>query len=147
LLDLCHEGPSSVDSPGCSTSPSTPDRILYDVNLDEAEPCRFEAVSPSAKPSTLPIAADFRYQPPTVRLDLVLIFPPQGQNPHDRVVTFHSRQNFGCRSRTIHAIDCFRFSKDPRGHRVSSIVRQTSDSTTLTLPVILIAEGTVMKYR
>jgi hypothetical protein len=30
---------------------------------------------------------------------------------------------------------------------VSSLVRQTSDSTTLTFPVVQIAEGTVMKHR
>jgi hypothetical protein len=64
-----------VDSPGCSTNPPTPGRILHDANLDEAEPCRSEAVSPSAKPSTLPFAAGFRCQSPTVRRDLVLIFP------------------------------------------------------------------------
>jgi hypothetical protein len=37
--------------------------------------------------------------------------------------------------------------KIQRGHRVSSLVFQTSDSTTLTLPVVQIAEGTVLKYR
>jgi hypothetical protein len=74
-------------------------------------------------------------------------FLPQGQKPHGRVVTFHRRQNFGCRRRTTHALDCSRFPKDPRGHRVSSLVRQASDSTTLTLPVVQIAEGTVMRHR
>jgi hypothetical protein len=42
-----------VDSPGCSTRPPTPGRTLHGANLDEAEPCRSEAVSPSAKPPTL----------------------------------------------------------------------------------------------
>jgi hypothetical protein len=41
----------------------------------------------------------------------------------------------------LHALDCSGFPKDLRGHRVSSLVRQTSDSTTLTLPVAQIAEG------
>jgi hypothetical protein len=74
-------------------------------------------------------------------------FLSQGQEPHGRVVTFHSRQNFGCRRRTTHALDCSIFPKDPRGHRVSSLVCQTSDSTTLILPVVQIAEKTVMKHR
>jgi hypothetical protein len=64
-----------VDSPGCSTSPPIPGRILHNANLDEAEPCKSEAVSPSAKSSTLPFAAGFRSQSSTVRRDLVPIFP------------------------------------------------------------------------
>jgi hypothetical protein len=74
-------------------------------------------------------------------------FLPQGQEPHGCVVAFHSRQNFGCRRRATHALDCSRFPKDPRGHRVSSLVCQTRLSTTLTLPVVQFAEGTVMKHR
>jgi hypothetical protein len=54
--------------------PPTPGRILHDANLDKVEPCRSEAVSPSAKPSRLPFAAGFHCQSPTVRRDLVPIF-------------------------------------------------------------------------
>jgi hypothetical protein len=75
LFDLGHEDPSSVDWPGCLTNTPTPGRILNDANLDEAEPCLSEAVVPSAKPSTLPFAAGFHCQSPTVRRDHVPIFP------------------------------------------------------------------------
>jgi hypothetical protein len=74
-------------------------------------------------------------------------FLSQGREPHGRVVTFHSRQNFGFQSRTTNALDCSRLPNNPRGHRVSSLVRQTSFSTTLNLPVVKIAERTVMKHR
>jgi hypothetical protein len=135
-----------VDSPSCSTNPPTPGRILHDANLDEAEPCRSEAVSPSAKPSKMPFAAGFTVSHQQCVEVLSRYFPLQGQEPHGRVITFHSRQNFGCRRRTTYALDCSRFPKDPRGHCVSSLVCQTSDSTTLTLPVVPIAERTVMKH-
>jgi hypothetical protein len=74
-------------------------------------------------------------------------FLPQGQEPHGRVVTFHSRQNFGCRRRTTHALDCSRFPK--RSKRPPSVQSCSSNKRFdhLVLPVVQIAERTVMKHR
>jgi hypothetical protein len=110
--------------------------IINDAKLDEAEPCLSEAVSPSAKPSTIFLLQSFAVSHQQCVEILSRYFLPQSQEPHSRIAPVHSRQNFGCRSRTKHALDCSRFPKDTRGHRVSSLLRQTSDSTTLTLPVV-----------
>jgi hypothetical protein len=45
---------------------------------------------------------------------LSLYFLPQSKEPHGRIVPFHSRQNFGYRRRTTHALECSRFPKDPK---------------------------------
>jgi hypothetical protein len=147
LLGLCHEDPSSVESPGCSTSPPTPGCILHDANLDKVEPCRSDAVSPSTNLASLSFAVGYRCQSPTVRRDLVPIFPSTKARATWSRRSLHSRQDIGCRSRTTRALDSSTFTDYPRGHRVSSLVRLTSDSTTLTRPVVHIAEGTVMKHR
>jgi hypothetical protein len=133
-----------VDLPGCSTNPPTPGRILHDATLTKqshVDPKPFLRRQSRRHCHLLQAFAVSHQQCVEI---LSRYFLPQGQEPHGRVVTFHSRQNFGCRRRTTHVLDSSRFPKDLTGHRVSSLVCQTSDSTTLTLPVVQIAERTVM---
>jgi hypothetical protein len=48
-------------------------------------------------------------------------FLPQSQEPHGRIVQFHSGQNFGCRRRTTHALDCSKIpKKSKRPPRIQS---------------------------